>query len=133
VKVVIDTNVFVSSFFGGKPKAVIDLWKTEQITLCLSKDILDEYVEVFRRLELDEGPELQEILAFFSRGFNLLFIRKTPAISVVQADPDDDKFITCGVALGAEFIVTGDKALKAIKNYKGSRILDPGQFLAMKK
>ena len=27
IKVVIDTNVFVSSFFGGNPRKVIDLWK----------------------------------------------------------------------------------------------------------
>lgn len=110
---------------------MIDLWKTERMTFCLSKDILDEYVEVFRRLGLDEGPELQEIVSFFARGFNLLFVRKTPVVSVVKEDPDDDKFIACGLALGAEFIVTGDKALKAIKNYKGIHIVDPNQFLAI--
>jgi predicted nucleic acid-binding protein len=40
MKVVIDTNVLVSSFFGGKPLEVINLWKNGKITLCLSKDIL---------------------------------------------------------------------------------------------
>ncbi|MEW6201083.1 MAG: putative toxin-antitoxin system toxin component, PIN family, partial [bacterium] len=42
MKVVIDTNVFVSSFFGGNPRRIIDLWSKGKITLCLSKDILDE-------------------------------------------------------------------------------------------
>jgi len=39
MRVVIDTNVFVSSFFGGTPRKIIDLWKNRDITLCLSRDI----------------------------------------------------------------------------------------------
>ena len=38
MRVVVDTNVLISSFFGGNPKKVIDLWKAGDITLCLSKD-----------------------------------------------------------------------------------------------
>ena len=49
IKVVIDTNVFVSSFFGGNPRKVIDLWKSGQIVLCLSKDIVGEYIDVLQR------------------------------------------------------------------------------------
>ena len=52
IKVVIDTNVFISSFFGGNPKKVIDLWKKGEIKLCLSREIVDEYVEVLKRLGL---------------------------------------------------------------------------------
>ena len=52
IKIVLDTNVFVSSFFGGNPRRIVDLWKTGEVTLCLSKAIIDEYVEVLRRLGL---------------------------------------------------------------------------------
>ncbi len=48
IRVVVDTNVFVSSFFGGNPRKVMDLWKTGEVTLCLSKPIVGEYVEVLR-------------------------------------------------------------------------------------
>ncbi|MBI4684625.1 MAG: putative toxin-antitoxin system toxin component, PIN family, partial [Nitrospirae bacterium] len=50
MKAVIDTNIFVSSFFGGNPKKIIDLWKNEKITLCLSHTVLDEYIDVLRRI-----------------------------------------------------------------------------------
>jgi hypothetical protein len=43
---VIDTNIFVFSFFGGKTRKIIDLWKNGNLILCLSGEILDEYVEV---------------------------------------------------------------------------------------
>ncbi len=129
MKVVIDTNIFVSSFFGGNPRRIIDLWKTEKITLCLSKEILDEYIEVLQRLWLQDEDELGELLSLFRRGFNLLFTTKTPKVKVVKNDPDDDKFIECALALKAEVIVTGDKAIEAVGEYMGIKILTPRQFL----
>ena len=70
MKVVIDTNVFVSSFFGGNPKRIIDLWKNEEIVLCLSKDVLDEYVDVLQRVGLKDEDEIEELLALFAKSFN---------------------------------------------------------------
>jgi len=129
MRVVIDTNVFVSSFFGGNPRKIIDLWKNVNINLCLSKDILEEYVDVLQRVGLKEEEEIEELLSLFAKGFNILFITKTPKIRVVKDDPDDDKFIECAVALKAEVIITGDEALKRVGEYMGIKILTPQQFL----
>ena len=129
MKAVIDTNVFVSSFFGGPPRRIIDLWKQETFLLCLSSAILDEYVEVLQRIGLRDEAELKELLSLFAKGFNLRFCRTTPRIRVVKQDPDDDKFIECAVALRADCIVTGDRALRAIEAYRGIEILTPRQFL----
>jgi len=129
MKVVIDTNIFVSSFLGGNPRRIIDLWKKGRITLCLSKDILDEYFEVLQRIGLKNEEELKELLSLLSKGFNIIFTAKTPKINAVKDDPDDDKFIECAVALKAEVIVSGDKAVKEIGDYMGIRILSPRQFV----
>ena len=129
MRVVIDTNIFVSSFFGGNPRRIIDLWKSERITLCLSKDILDEYIDVLQRIGLKEEEELVELLSLFGKGYNMLFTTKTPKIKAIMADPGDDKFIECAVALKAEVIITGDKAMQSLKEYQGIKILAPQQFL----
>jgi putative PIN family toxin of toxin-antitoxin system len=129
MKVVIDTNVFVSSFFGGNPRKIIDFWKKGKISLCVSKNILDEYIEVLQRIGLGNGREVEELLSLFAKGFNILFTTKTPKIKAVRDDPDDDKFIECAVGLKAEVIITGDKALKAMNEYMGIKILTPQQFL----
>jgi putative PIN family toxin of toxin-antitoxin system len=129
MKVVIDTNIFVSSFFGGNPRKIIDLWKEGKIILCLSKDILDEYVDVLQRVGLKDENEIEELLSLFARGLNILFTTKTPQIRAVKDDPEDDKFIECAVALKAEIIITGDKALKTMGEYMGIKILSPQQFL----
>ncbi len=129
MRVVIDTNVFVSSFFGGNPRKIIDLWKNGKITLCLSSAILDEYVDVLQRIGLEDEQELEELLALFSKGFNLLFTTKTPELKVVKNDPDDNKFVECAVALKAKTVISGDKALIAVKRYMGIEISTPQKFL----
>lgn len=129
MKVVIDTNIFVSSFFGGNPRSIIDLWRKEKVTLCLSKEILDEYIEVLQRLGLGDEVELEELLSLFAKGFNMLFTTKTPKIRAVKDDPDDDKFLECAVTLEAEVIVTGDRLLGSIGEYMGIKILTPKEFL----
>ncbi len=129
MKVVLDTNVFVSSFFGGNPRRIIDLWKTEDLTLCLSKDVLDEYVAVLERLFGGDKTELKELLDLLAIGPNILFTVKTPKLHIVDEDPDDDKFVACAVALKAESIITGNKALRRIGSYGSVRILTPAEFL----
>jgi len=129
IKVVVDTNVFVSSFFGGNPRKIVDLWKSGQLTLCLSKPIIDEYVEVLQLIGLKNERELRELLHLFAHGFHIIFSAKTPELHLVEEDPDDDKFIECAVALKADFIVSGDKALIAIQDYMGIRIVTPKEFL----
>ena len=130
IRVVVDTNVFVSSFFGGNPRKVIDLWKSGEITLCLSKPIVDEYIEVLRRLGLQNEKELDELLSFFAYGFHVVFTATTPELHVVEKDPDDNKFIECAVALKADFIITGDKALIEIQDYMSIKIISPKDFLS---
>jgi putative PIN family toxin of toxin-antitoxin system len=129
MKVVMDTNIFVSSFFGGNPRKIIDLWKKGNISLCLSKDILEEYIDVLQRVGLKEEDEIEELLSLFAKGVNIIFATKTPKIKVIKDDPDDDKFIECAVALKAEIIITGDKALRKIGEYMGIEILSPQEFL----
>jgi putative PIN family toxin of toxin-antitoxin system len=130
IRVVVDTNVFISSFFGGNPRKVIDLWKSGEITLCLSKPIVDEYIDVLRRLELQDEKELEELLGLFAHGLHLVYTAKTPQLQVVEEDPDDDKFIECAVALKAKFVITGDRAFKKIQDYMNIKIVSPREFLS---
>ncbi len=131
MKAVVDTNVFVSSFFGGHPRRIIDQWKSGRLTLCLSPSMVEEYVAVLIRLGLGGQSELGDLLDLFSRGVNVLFTSQTPPLAVVEADPGDDKFIECAVALKADAIITGDKALRRVGPYMGIRILTPREFLGL--
>lgn len=132
MRVVLDTNVFISSFLGTEPpRKIIDFWKEGKITICLSKKIVDEYVEVLERLGLSGEKEVEEFLQLFARNFHSLFTAKTPNLEIVKNDPDDNKFFECAVALKAQFIIAGDKAVLKIKNYMGIKILSPKQFITL--
>lgn len=131
IRAVIDTNVFVSSFFGGNPRKVIDLWKNGQLRLCLSPGIVDEYIKVLYRLGLDNEDGLEELLRFFARGHSIIFTHRMPSLKIVAEDPDDDKFMACAVALNAKYIISGDKALLAVEKYMGIRIVSSKVFLGL--
>jgi len=129
LKVVIDTNVFISSFFGGIPRAVIDCWKKGEITLCLSQKIIEEYLEVLNRLGLENENEMQNLAKLFAEGYHSIFTAKTPDIKIVKNDPDDDKFIACAVALDSKIIISGDNYLRNLKRYVDIEIMSPKEFM----
>ena len=129
LKVIVDTNVFVSSFFGGVPRKIIDYWKTGTITLCLSQPIIEEYLEVLNRLGLKNKDEIHNLNKLFAEGYNSIFTAKTPTLNIVQNDPDDNKFLECAVALNSKIIISGDKHLKDIEKYIDIVIMSPREFI----
>ena len=129
IRVVIDTNVFVSSFFGGLPRKIINLWKNDHLVLCLSQDIIEEYLAVLNRLGLDNEQELLNLTRLFAEGYNSVFTAKTSKIDVVKEDAADNKFIECAVALNSKIIVSGDKHLTSIRKYIDIEIMSPREFI----
>jgi len=131
VKVVIDTNVFISSFLSpkGNPRKLIDLWKTGAVTLCLCSEILTEYVDVLQRFGLEGEPELAELFTLFKKQVNISFIVIEGDLRAVKEDPDDNKFIECAVVANATHIISGDKHLLKLKQYQNIRIVSAAEFI----
>ncbi len=131
MKIVIDTNVFVSSFLNpkGTPRLIIDLWKSGQVTLCLCAEILSEYLEVLSRFGLAGEPELRELLDLFKTRQGIEFVVIDNDLHVIEADPADDKFLECALMASAACIVSGDKHLKGLHEYKGVSIISPYEFM----
>ena len=47
MKIVLDTNVFISGiFFSGPPSIILQAWRDSKIQIILSKEILEEYQRV---------------------------------------------------------------------------------------
>ena len=128
-RVVVDTNVLVSSFFGGKPREVMELWRDGQFVLCLSDDILAEYLEVLARFA-HAKQEAQAFLAMVSEGERVAFVTPRERIREVVADPEDNRFLECAVTAEAEMIVSGDRHLLGLREFRGIPIVDPAALLA---
>lgn len=131
MRVVIDTNVFVSSFFGGNPRRVIDYWFSGSLTLCLSKPILEEYFDVLGRFEFDDNTLLMKLMSFIEKNVNILFVENPEEDQWITDDPEDNKFIACAIALKANFIVSGDSHLTRAKKAGNIKIITPSEILPL--
>jgi len=132
-KVVIDTNVLVSALlFKGVPGQLIECWKQRQIQPLTSCDIIDEFIRVllYPKFQLNEQEIKfllhQEILPWFE----IVTVKKQNHF--VIDDPDDDKFIWCALAGGADYIISGDEHLLNL-NSSPVPILSPAEFMGVLK
>jgi putative PIN family toxin of toxin-antitoxin system len=129
VKVVIDTNVFVSSVFGGLPRQVVELWFDGRLTLCLSEPIVTEYQRVLREIGAVSAAEERALIEAFASGEGVLYTSDPPPIEGVSSDPDDDKFLECALELEAGCVASGDSDLLELGSYMGIPILMPRELL----
>ena len=52
-------------------------------------------------------------------------------VNVIKEDPSDDKVLECALSCKAEFIISGNKHLLELGEYKGIKILTPKEFLEL--
>jgi putative PIN family toxin of toxin-antitoxin system len=131
MRVVVDTNVFVSSFFGGKPRKVVDYWFSGSLTLCVSKPILKEYFDVLGRFEFEDDTLLLRLITAVERRYNILFVENPEEEQWIADDPADDKFIACAIALKAMYIVSGDSHLIGKGKIGNIEIPPPSEMLKL--
>ena len=129
MKVILDTNVFISGvFFGGPPEKILHGWRDGRFTLVLSPEILDEYQRVAEVLSKKYPPvDLTELLELIVVEADM--IQAESLKEPVSADPDDDIFIACALASGAKLIVSGDKHLLDVDGFSGIEVLKPKVFV----
>jgi uncharacterized protein len=130
VKVVIDTNVFVSAvFFSGPPYQILKAWRDDRIELVISLDIFDEYRRVGEILAenhpfVDLAPILKLVIQ------NAAVVSAPPLPDPVCKDPDDDKFLACALSSGSTVIISGDKHLLEASGYRGIEVFKPRDFVS---
>ena len=129
MKVVLDTNVLLSAIlFGGIPGRILDAWRAGQVELVMSPDIVDEYVRVGERLNgRYPDVEIQPVVALVVQ--NATIVPSAPLPGAVCDDPDDDKFLACASAGGVQAVVSGDKDLLSLSEFRNIPILTPRQFV----
>ena len=128
-KAVIDTNVMISSLFGGKPAEVMRRWRDGKLTLCLSDGIMAEYLEVLARFERLSASAIDDLLVLFADPQRVILAEPTERIEEVAADPADNMSLECAVAAGADIIISGDSHLLSLGAFRGIPMVSPGDFL----
>jgi uncharacterized protein len=127
-RVVLDTNIFVSMALGGLVGKINDEWRAGKFILVVSEDIVSEYLDVLQRPKLH--LKSRTIAAIVNRVYRKAeFVTPEEKIFVVLADTTDNKFIEAAIKGKTDYIVSGDKHLLKLKEYKSIPIITAREFI----
>ena len=129
MKVVLDTNVFISGiFWKGDPNKVLRLWKEHKIQLVNSIEIILEISRILSDFKI-QLPEEAKKAWIHMITLNSTIVEPKEKFDIIKDDPTDNKFIDAAIAGKAEYIVTNDKHLLKIKQFKTVKIITAKEFL----
>ena len=113
--VVIDTNCLLQIIARKSPyRPIWDAFLEGRFDLCVSNEILEEYQEILE----------QQISSTIAENVVLLMLNQTNVqlvdphfrMGLITADPDDNKFVDCAFAAGAEYLVSEDNHFSVLKS-----------------
>jgi putative PIN family toxin of toxin-antitoxin system len=130
VKVVFDTNVWVSIFTKkilndefSQVKQELTVYISIDIILDISKiPLYPKIAEVLRKTGIN-GKEILRALEANSK-----IVKPKVKLHVIEEDAEDNKILECALTAGADFIVSGDSHLLKLGKFRKTRILTPRQF-----
>ena len=105
--VVIDTNCLLQIISRKSPyRPIWDAFLQGRYQLCVSNEIIEEYQEI---LEQQITPTVAEnVVLLILNQPNVQFVDPHFRMGLVTADPDDNKFVDCAFAAGADYLVSED-------------------------
>jgi len=129
LRVVFDTNVFVSAFVfpGSRADAAIRRVLDGVDELVISRPMIDELLTVLARKFARDADELGRIALFLTDLGNV--VRPRGRITMLSDDADN-RILECARTGRADFIVTGDKAMLALGRYQNIEIKSLREYLA---
>ena len=128
LKVVIDTNVFISALYlpESKPAKVVLLARRKTILNVISPPILQEVERIIKKKLLWDNSKTQSAIRRI-KNFSEE-VQPQERLAIIADDPDN-RILECAVAGQADFIISGDYHLLDLENYQGMKIVNPARFL----
>jgi uncharacterized protein len=135
MKIIIDTNIHISALaFGGNiSKNLIMLYKNTQIEIFTSTPIyqeLKEKVNSSKFIKITKGRVLANEIEHYLNSYTeeTKFIDPTNIVNICR-DPDDNMFLELALEIDANYILTGDKDLLSISQFKNTKISTMADFI----
>jgi len=131
-KIVIDTNTLISAVgWAGNPNELFSRILSGDYRLCISPATFAEFKRVLNYPRLGFTPEQKATFIGIVAAIGIM-VEPKETITVITADPSDNRFLECAVAANAGYIISGDQHLLALQTYRGIRILTVATFLHQK-
>lgn len=133
MKIVVDTNVFVSALlWGGIPACLFRLARISEIRICASEAILAELEKTLNKPKIlvkcqSLGFRVSDLM---NATRELVEVYSVSAINIPSLrDIDDNIIIATAIASQADIIITGDRDLLVFQEYQNLSILTVRDFL----
>lgn len=135
LRIVIDTNMFVSSLLTRQCDAaqVLKAWRKRQFLLLASSAIIAEIQATLSRPSIRkkyaiQDEEIEQLVALLEQDA-LVVPGQADVIGSIPDDPKDEMFLSCALDGEADYIISGDKHLLNLEEFRGISILTIKQFL----
>lgn len=129
MRVVFDTNIYVSALAIPGSQAEQALFRILEgaDTLLISKAILDELLSVLAVKFSRDAESLSQVAVIVTEMAEA--VKSQDRVKVFKDDPDN-RVLECAEAGHADYIVTGDKEMLRLKQYRGVRLISLRDYLA---
>ncbi len=131
MKVVIDTNVLLMSLpRRSKFRPIFDGLLKGAYELVITEDILQEYIEIIG--QKTTGSIAQNLAELLVKLQNVEKAEVYFRWQLIEADPDDNKFVDCAISASVAWLVTNDKHFSVLKqvDFPAVPLIDAEGFLA---
>ena len=125
-----DTSVYIRAFnFGGPAADLIAYARAGNLRIDTSEAIIDETTgvlrEKFQRDPYTINDVRQKLMALCNR------VTPGEVLEVIKEDPDDNRILECAAAAKSDYIVSEDKDLLRVGEYRGAKIVTIRDFMTL--
>jgi len=128
MKAVFDTNIFIAAFVtAGVCSKILLRARRGQFKLIGCPFILKEFEDVLIKKFSVTRNEVRQASGLIVEAMYVV-IHPTETVTGICRDTEDDTILACALAAKADYLVTGDTDLLALRNFEKTQILSPRNF-----
>lgn len=129
MRVVLDTNIFISGiFWKGKCRMILDSWKEEKFVLITSSELISELIKVLNDFKIQMPKSMiKHWIKLIINNSEIVEINER--VDIVKSDPKDNMVVETAITGKSDYIITQDNDLLRIKQFRNIKILTPEDFI----
>jgi uncharacterized protein len=131
MRAVLDTNIYVSGIhWTGSSEKILRAWMSGTFRNISSIPIIEEIIRVLMAFKVPlESSDISWWEGLILEKSTLVF--PSEVIEIIKDDPDDDKFLEAAVEGSARYIVSQDKHILKLVQYRGMKMIHPDEFVKL--
>jgi hypothetical protein len=136
MKVVLDTNIWLSAiFWQGESNKLIESCEKNKIKVIITEGILSEIIKVlnkeskFKRFIEDKNQKIEDLVRTILSISTLIEIKTK--LDIIKEDPDDNIILEAALDGKSDYIISYDKHLLNMLEFRKIPILKPDEFLKL--